>query len=168
VGATVYAVDPSRQYTGTLVSICQANQLDLTSLHVVNEALADRGGYSPEFRQALAAAPYPEHHAPADASYTTLDDLAQRFGWERLDWMKIDTEGAELGILRGGESVLRRFRPALLIEDHTDVYEFVARMNSRQRCTELLEDLGYHVQLVRYEGHLTPDRTFLAANAKEQ
>jgi FkbM family methyltransferase len=166
-GATVYAIDPSTVYTGTLTSICQANQLDLSRLHVVNEAVAAPGGYVPEFRQALDAAPYPEHHAAASAWYTTLDELAQRFTWEHLDWVKIDTEGAELGILQGGEAVLRKYRPALLIEDHTDVYSFVAAMGSRQHCTELLEELGYGVQLVRYEGHLTPDRVFMVAKGRK-
>jgi len=159
-GARVYAIDPSEYYLRVLTGICIANDLN-GQLFTVNEALAGAGGYDQEFREALDAAPYPEHHAPASASYTTLDELAQRFGWERLDWVKIDTEGAELGILQGGTETLTRFSPRLVIEDHTDVYQFVADMNSRERCTELLSRLGYSVQLVTYAGHLTPDRVFM-------
>jgi FkbM family methyltransferase len=161
-GAVVYAIDPSAAYTRTLRGICEANGLDTARLHVINEALAGEDGYPPEFRAALDAAPYPEHHAGAGASFTTLDRLAAREGIRRLDWVKIDVEGAELGVLRGGLETLRSLRPRLLIEDHTDVYPFVAEMRSAERCRELLEDAGYAVLEVPYSGHLTPDRAFWA------
>lgn len=165
-GASVYAIDPSYYHMKyCLMGICAENHL-LEGLTTVNEALSAPGGYSQKFRRSLDAAPHSEHHAAPDARYTTLDELAQRFMWERLDWVKIDTEGAELGILQGGEATLGRFGPALVIEDHTDVYKFVARMNSRQRCTELLTRLGYNVQLVKYQGHKTPDRVFMIAERK--
>jgi FkbM family methyltransferase len=34
----------------------------------------------------------------------------------RLDAIKIDAEGAELALLRGGETLMRRFQPAVLVE----------------------------------------------------
>lgn len=46
-----------------------------------------------------------------------LDDL---LAWEklsRLDYLKIDAEGAELGILAGGKSSIERFRPVIQVED---------------------------------------------------
>ena len=165
-GAAVHAIDPSKDYLATLMQICRVNGL-LDGLTVYSTAVAGPGGYSPEFRQALDAAPYPEHHASPDVPYVTLDELARQHAWEQLNWVKIDTEGAELGILQGGTAVLRRCMPVLLIEDHTDVYPFVAAMDSRRRCTELLGALGYDVELVRYEGHLTPDRVFMLASERK-
>lgn len=47
---------------------------------------------------------------------TTLDDLAAETNLERLDAAKIDVEGAELSVLRGGEKTIRRFRPWILLE----------------------------------------------------
>ncbi len=44
--------------------------------------------------------------------------LAERPGVDRVDLVKLDVEGAELGVLRGAEKVLRRHRPRLLIELH--------------------------------------------------
>jgi FkbM family methyltransferase len=44
--------------------------------------------------------------------------LAERPGVERVDWVKLDVEGAELGVLRGAEQALRSWRPQLLIELH--------------------------------------------------
>lgn len=43
-----------------------------------------------------------------------LDDIADTL--PRLDFVKCDAEGAELFILRGGEQLLTRWRPALLLE----------------------------------------------------
>jgi FkbM family methyltransferase len=158
-GATVYAVDPSAHYTAAMMQVCVASRLDVYRLHVINKAVAARGGYTEEFRAALGSST--DMTAPADAEFTTLDDLAEEYEWDRLDWVKIDVEGAELAVLEGGMTALAAFHPKLLIEDHTDVYEFVAAMNSEQRCFDLLEHgLGYEVEKVRYEGHRTPDRTF--------
>jgi FkbM family methyltransferase len=44
--------------------------------------------------------------------------LEERPGIDRVDWLKLDVEGAELGVLRGAEQMLRRHRPKLLIELH--------------------------------------------------
>jgi FkbM family methyltransferase len=160
-GATVYAVDPDAGRLAILARLCEINSLDMSRLVTVNEAVAGAGGYTQDFRSALDAAPYPEHHAPAAARFSTMDDLAGRLAITRLDWVKIDVEGAELGVLQGGQNILGSAHPALLIEDHTDVYPFVAQMNSRHQCTELLESLGYTIETNRYQDNLTPDRTFL-------
>lgn len=46
------------------------------------------------------------------------DELA---AYDRIDFMKIDVEGAELPTLRGADAVLNRHRPAVLFECGTDV-----------------------------------------------
>ena len=46
----------------------------------------------------------------------TLDQLATRIGLSRLDFVKIDVEGGELNVLRGGQQVIERYRPTMLIE----------------------------------------------------
>jgi FkbM family methyltransferase len=47
---------------------------------------------------------------------TTLDCLAAREALPRVDLVKIDVEGAEMKVLRGGEITLRRHRPPLFLE----------------------------------------------------
>lgn len=39
-------------------------------------------------------------------------------GIEKIDWIKMDIEGAELGALKGAEKILRSETPKLLIENH--------------------------------------------------
>ncbi len=45
----------------------------------------------------------------------TIDDLVERERLDRVDFIKLDVEGAELEILRGAERTLRSFRPRLAI-----------------------------------------------------
>ncbi len=47
----------------------------------------------------------------------TLDQLAKRLGWEPT-LVKIDVEGAELGVLQGGETTLLSARPTILLSTH--------------------------------------------------
>lgn len=46
----------------------------------------------------------------------SLDDLCRWEGLTRLDYLKIDAEGAESAILQGGAGVLARFRPIVQVE----------------------------------------------------
>jgi len=55
-------------------------------------------------------------HVTVTVQVDTLDRLSARAGLTRLDFIKIDVEGAELHVLAGGERVIGRFKPALLIE----------------------------------------------------
>jgi FkbM family methyltransferase len=51
-----------------------------------------------------------------DVEVETLDRLVEREGLRRLDFVKIDVEGGELAVLRGGGATIDKFRPALLLE----------------------------------------------------
>jgi FkbM family methyltransferase len=56
---------------------------------------------------------------------TSLDSFVGRLSLPRLDLVKIDVEGSELAVLRGGEGTLLRHRPVLLCEieeRHTSRY----------------------------------------------
>jgi FkbM family methyltransferase len=74
-------------------------------------------GSNAEFAQHIT---YP---VPVD----TLDRLLAETDNGRLDFVKIDVEGAELHVLRGGTAVIESFRPAMLIEieaRHTARYQY--------------------------------------------
>jgi hypothetical protein len=45
-----------------------------------------------------------------------LDDFVERIGLARLDWIKVDIQGAEPLFLRGAERTLERFGPDLTLE----------------------------------------------------
>jgi FkbM family methyltransferase len=171
-GAQVYALDPDVAVTEVLLRVCSQCPEWSDRLVVLHEALAEKGGPGPEFRAWLAQQAQPSMSAPLDASFSTLDALAERFQFSRLDWVKIDVEGLELSVLRGGVRSLERFGPSLLIEDHTCIYPFVADIHSTERCARLLEDLGYEVRTGipygsgRVGVSTTPFRTYMAASIR--
>lgn len=47
---------------------------------------------------------------------TTLDQFAEKVGLERLDMVKLDTEGFELRGLHGADACISRFRPSIICE----------------------------------------------------
>jgi FkbM family methyltransferase len=152
-GATVYAVDPSGPRLARLREYWDGDPARLTT---IDRALAEKGGYTPEFRAALDVSDYKDFHAPASARFSTLDELAAEYGLTRLDWVKIDVEGAELGVLTGGAGTIARFRPVLLIEGHDRVYEFIAAMGSERKCHDLLAGLGYEIEVAPYTPAVGP------------
>jgi FkbM family methyltransferase len=57
----------------------------------------------------------------------TLDGLCARESLNRLDFIKVDVEGAELAVLEGGQRAIETFRPTMLIEieaRHTARYQY--------------------------------------------
>jgi FkbM family methyltransferase len=61
-----------------------------------------------------------------DVEVQTLDGVCAAAELTRLDFIKIDVEGAELQVLKGGQASIERFRPALLVEiedRHTARYQ---------------------------------------------
>jgi FkbM family methyltransferase len=141
-GARVVAVDPDKASTDVLEEIAALNKF--TDYTVINAAVFDgSSGYDAEVGASLLASVHGHMAPPAGTRFTTLDDLVADLGLPRVDWLKIDVEGAELGVLRGGRATLRQYQPRLVIEDHTAVYPFVAEMQSTRQCLELLGKLGY-------------------------
>lgn len=55
-------------------------------------------------------------HVTVSVAVETLDSLCARAGLTRLDFIKIDVEGAELQVLHGGRNAIESLRPALLLE----------------------------------------------------
>ena len=45
-----------------------------------------------------------------------LDTVAVAQGWTRLDYVKVDVEGAEMKLLQGAEETLDRFQPVIVFE----------------------------------------------------
>jgi FkbM family methyltransferase len=55
-------------------------------------------------------------HIPVVVTVDRLDDFCAREGISRVDFMKVDVEGAELQVLEGGKGVIETYRPTMLIE----------------------------------------------------
>lgn len=77
----------------------------------------------------------------------TLDGLIEGGDINRLDFIKIDCEGCEFKILVGAKSILKRFRPKLLIEmnlfrlaehgsTYKDIYDFLISVDYSWRICQ--------------------------------
>jgi len=117
-------------------------------------ALSDRHGTSTFHTVAPAAGTnslYPAPGATASAgtvSMITLDSYATRSGVPRFAFVKIDTEGHDLTVLRGARALLAEHRIAVVQFEYNHRWVF-ARAFLRD-AFEFLADLGYRV------GKLTP------------
>ena len=71
----------------------------------------------------------------------TIDGMFEKLKLESLDIIKIDTEGAELSIIKGGEKTIREFKPNILLEfDDKNTAQFGYR---RDDIVSLLQSYGY-------------------------
>lgn len=72
-----------------------------------------------------------EEPGTAQAMTLSIDDLVEREGLDKVDFVKMDIEGAELSALKGAERTLRAFRPTLAIsayhreEDLVDIPAYI-------------------------------------------
>ncbi|MFN3975386.1 MAG: FkbM family methyltransferase [Dehalococcoidia bacterium] len=88
-----------------------------------------------------------------------LDTLVEEESLQRVDFIKIDVEGAELKVLQGAQGVLHRFRPTLLVE----LQDRTLRMQgaTAQQVWDFLVDRGYRI--LRFDqgtGQPTPVETY--------
>jgi FkbM family methyltransferase len=81
-----------------------------------------------------------------------LDDVLDGVA-ERVDLIKCDVEGSELAVLRGAESLLERFKPAIFVE----VMERYTRRygHEPEAVFQFLRERGYGHELVK-RGQRTP------------
>jgi FkbM family methyltransferase len=89
-----------------------------------------------------------------------LDDYASDVRMERLDLMKVDVEGAELFVLRGGTSVLRRWRPTILMEINRALCEALGY--APEAIWEVLEPLGYRIWSIGHSAEACRPRSNLS------
>jgi FkbM family methyltransferase len=101
------------------------------------------------------------HHVDLLVDMETLDGLRASADLTRLDFVKIDVEGGELHVLRGGQQTIETYRPTMLIEieaRHTARYEY-----SADDVVEWLTRRGYTMYAWRHGWHRT-DRVCVHAN----
>ena len=75
-----------------------------------------------------------------------LDNLVKDLFFEKVDWVKIDVEGAEFEVLQGLKNTLVSFKPRLIVESY-----------ETDRLRSFLEPLGYEVTRIRESGSSPPN-----------
>jgi FkbM family methyltransferase len=73
----------------------------------------------------------------------TLDELVEREGLSRVDFVKLDVEGSEFDALRGATETLVRHRPLLQLEIEEE--RLASQNATKDEVLQLLETAGYSV-----------------------
>jgi FkbM family methyltransferase len=131
----VHAFEPSPAAFGLLARNVAANALPQVSIHLA--ALGQVSGDLPFVVDARGSSCGHLVEAGAAASFRvpvrTLDDLVERERLTQIDLLKLDTEGAEVDVLRGGAEKALSITSRIVMESH----------NTRAAATELLIPLGF-------------------------
>ncbi len=138
----VIAFEPQPSLARGLADIC--TRLKLTNVRVEQKAVYSASGcmnlYVPDGHQPGASLSRPAGaYVAISVPVTTLNDYFDEE--ERISVLKIDVEGAELGVLKGAERILRKFAPLLVFE-----------CENRHLSTGSVHDIFSYLSSLGYEG----------------
>ena len=111
----------------TITEMALSDRTGKVMLHIPSENDANWGTSSLTRESGEGAAPI---EVPTD----TLDNFAGRAGFKRVDFIKLDVEGAEFMVLKGGAQTLAKFKPVIIFERNAE---------SAGPIMDLLSRLGY-------------------------
>lgn len=83
---------------------------------------------------------------------STLDIECENLQINKLNFIKIDVEGAELNVIKGGINTIKKFKPVLLIEFNEATFN--AAGYTSKHIIDLLSKLGYKFYLIGVRGTL--------------
>lgn len=152
----VWAYEPAAATMGYLRKTIERNKLTNVELH--EAAMADRGGIGrlqleerSELNRLVADG------AGQPVSLTTLDAEQALRDFGRIDFVKLDAEGAEFDIIRGGERFFAEQSPLVMFEWQSDYEPNTAALVAfRDRGYGLFKLIGpdrYLVPIVRGESY---------------
>ncbi len=87
-----------------------------------------------------------------DITLKTLDDVAEANHITKIDFIKIDVEGAELFVLQGGRKTIAKSQPVVMIEYSEDTYGSAGYSGSD--ILNFFNQLGYSMNRIRKGGYL--------------
>ena len=78
------------------------------------------------------------------ASIMVFDRLKKVMGIDKVDFLKMDVEGAELDILFGMQELLEKYHPVMVIEVHVD--GLIQFQHSESEVHEYIQSFGYTME----------------------
>ena len=84
-----------------------------------------------------------ERWEPVEVDCLSVDRFVSSHGFERLDFIKLDCEGADIEILSGARQTLQRFRPTVVLEFNSFCLTTFARTNPADAIDIVLATFPY-------------------------
>jgi len=151
-GGLVVTIEPSTENFNLLSRNVETNRLSNVRLYKV--AAGSREGGEVDLQLAkrrgensLYGAAKSEPIGRERVPMRTVDSIVQELHLTRVDFMKIDVEGAELEVLKGSSETLLKYGPAIAMETH----DFGP---SEQEISAFLKERGYSVRIEPYRSRL--------------
>jgi len=146
----VYAFEPSFGPKYFLKENAKINNFE--SIHIIEKALGESTGLIQFFEEKNPKYSYQKHHASGigntantwgitnylkyDVELTTINEVVKQKLIQGIDLMKVDTEGTENLVFKGGLESIKKFQPIIICEVLVDKVE-----NQIQQI--IVEELGY-------------------------
>jgi FkbM family methyltransferase len=145
-GAKVVAFEPQSAVAQKLLKHVEMNQLS-DRIRVETMALSDAAGSVSMTSYEGNTGKTALSDAPGEVEVIRLDDWVKANPLERLDAIKMDVEGVEARVLRGGMDTIRRFRPKLLLE--VNPFALARQGESAVKLASLLAEAGYRIYSIQ-------------------
>lgn len=141
----VIAIEPEKENYSLLVTNKKTNNLEnIISIH---GALADRSGiarlYSHKGHNGMFSIVAKHSSNYAEVPLLTLDGLSRKLNFREVDFLKIDAEGAEMEILKGGRRMLQRSNAKIVVAGYHKpadnprvIASFLRSLGYKTTCSE--------------------------------
>lgn len=124
MGATVYCFEPEKSVFPDLVNNIIINNWQ-------DRCFAENIGIWNGEKTTVNMREYAPHWPPYTItslySVKTLDNISDDKKIDRLNWLKIDVEGGEEEVVKGGIETIKKFKPNLIIECHIFLRENIIK-----------------------------------------
>jgi FkbM family methyltransferase len=114
MGAVVYSFEPEKTVFDDLVQNISINNWN-DRCFPENIGIWD---HSDSINMESYAPHWPKQTISGAYTMESIDNIVKNKQLSKLDWIKIDIEGAEVNAIQGGLETINKFKPKLLIECH--------------------------------------------------
>ena len=152
----VIAIEPFPACVGYLEETCRVNQFGWVKVY--GAAASDSTGNvrlsiqgASELNEVIADDAVTSSAQSIEVPCLTLDSLIEQENLHTVDIMKLDAEGHEINVLRGGQGLLEKFSPIILYEN------IAGGQGNNLEVAEFLTQKGYQLHIYQpYLSQLTP------------